>query len=684
MHIQRLDPEKLFEAYGVQVQMLYPWQDVVEPPFGAAWAVVPPGGQTKHHAHQEGETFFFAKGQGVMRIGDDSHEVKAGDVVFQPPFNHHILVNTSETEEMLFLTVWWEDLRLWAGKKDGPAPDALAAAESSRPKRVMVSAAPPTPNGDLHVGHLSGPYLAGDIHARYLRSRGVDARYIFGTDDNQSYTKTNGARLGLGPQEAADKLAGEIKGTLDAAGIELAEYVRPNSSPHHVRMTQEFFRTLYDGGHLVAKETPTPWCETCERYLYEAYIRGRCPHCGSPSGGNLCEDCGRPNDCVDLLDPVCTQCGSPPARRNFTRLFFPLSRWAEELKEFHLKAGMNPSLRSLCEQVIAAGLPDMTVTHVSDWGIPVPVEGFEDQRIFVWCEMAPRYFSYAEHLGGRDAYWKSPDGEFVHCFGFDNGFYYAVFLPAMWMAYDRNLKLPAAFIMNEFYRLDGLKFSTSRRHAIWGRELLADVPPDVMRFYLCWTAPEVEGTNFTLADFEAVCDRELGGSWQSWLTGLGEKVRRDCGGKVPSTGDWTAEHRRFFNRLEALTAEAAEAYEARTFSPQRAARVLSEVVREARRFGKAEENWSRVPDRGEERRTAVALGLLAAKQLAVLAAPILPEFAARLWRDLGYETPLEGHRWEERPAWVPSGQRIGNLGDPGQPYFPDVRESLETRRQPAA
>ncbi|HEX6901436.1 MAG TPA: class I tRNA ligase family protein [Thermoanaerobaculia bacterium] len=671
MHIQKLDSAKLFEAYGIQVQMLYPWEGVVEPPFGAAWAVVPPGGSTKHHAHQEGETFFFVKGRGVMRIGDDSTEVQTGDVVFQRPFQQHTLENTAD-EDLLFLTVWWEDLRLWAGRRE--------EGKAERPARTMVSAAPPTPNGDLHVGHLSGPYLAGDIHARYLRLRGVDARYIFGTDDNQSYTKTNGVRLGLGPQEAGDKLAGEIKATLEAAGIELAEFVRPNASPHHVRMTREFFRKLYDDGHLEARETLSPYCETCERYLYEAYIRGRCPHCGSPSGGNLCEDCGRPNDCVDLLDAVCTQCGEPPARRSFTRLFFPLSRWADELREFHLKVGMNPSLRSLCEQVIAAGLPDMTVTHVTDWGIPVPVEGFEDQRIFVWCEMAPRYFSYAQHLGDWEAYWKSDDAEFVHCFGFDNGFYYAVFLPAMWMAYDRNLKLPAAFIMNEFYRLDGLKFSTSRRHAIWGRELLADVPADVMRFYLSWTAPEVEGTNFTLEDFQETCDRELG-AWEDWLSGLWQRVGRDFGGKVPSTGDWTEEHRRFFNRLEELSAEAAAAYEARTFSPQRAARVLCELVREARRFGRAQESWRRVPARGEERRTAAALELLAAKTLATLAAPILPELAARLWRDLGFKTEIGEHRWEERPSWVPSGQMLEN---PDAPYFRSVRESLAARKQPAA
>ena len=675
MHIQSLDPEKMFEAYGIKVQMVYPWEGVVEPPFGAAWSVVEPGGQTKHHAHQEGETFFFVKGQGRVQIGDDTRDVKAGDVVFQPPFHQHTLVNTSESEDLVFLSCWWEDLKLWTGRKEGEAKQAKC------PVRTMVCAAPPTANGDLHVGHLSGPYVAGDVHTRYLRLRGVDARYIFGTDDNWSYVKTNGARMGLGPQEAADKVAGEIEATLKAAGIQLEELVRPNTSPHHVRMTQEFFRRLYDNGHLVAREVASPWCDTCDRYLYEAYIRGRCPHCGSPSSGCICEDCGRPNDCADLVGAVCTQCGNTPSRRNFTRLFLPLARWENELREFHRKTPMDTNLRTLCEQILAAGLPEMTVTHVTDWGIPVPVEGFEDQRISVLCELAPYYFAYAQHLGDWEAWFKSPDAEVVHFIGFDNAFHYAIFLPAMYMAYDQEVRQASAFISNQFYRLDDLKFSTSRRHAIWGRELLADVSSDVARFYLAYTRPEVESTSFTLAEFAATCDRELGGTWQSWLSSLGDKIRRDFGGKVPATGDWTDEQRRFYHRLETLTAEAAEAYEAPTFSLQRASRVLCEIVREARYFGKSQEGWRRVPTRSEERRTVAALELLAAKTLAVLASPILPNFAAQLWQGLGYGTPLAGQRWEETPTWVPAGQPIGNLGEH---YFQNVGEALRRSGKLAA
>jgi methionyl-tRNA synthetase len=675
--IQSLDPEKLFEAYGINVQMLYPWEGVVNPPFGAAWAVVKPGEQTKHHAHQEGETFFFASGRGVLRIGDESREVKAGDVCYQPPHTRHTLENASDRDDLVFLTVWWEDLGLWAGQEEAPA---------ERPKRALVTAAPPTPNGDLHVGHLSGPYLAGDIHARYLALRGVEAHYVFGTDDNQSYVQTNGARLGLPPQESADRLAADIAATLEAARIEVDPFLRPNASKWHGPLVQEFFAKLYREGKLEAREALSPWCESCERYLYEAYIHGRCPHCGSPSGGNCCEDCGRLNDCIDLVDAVCSQCGATPSSRPFTRLYFPLSRYADVLSEYWGSVAMNANLRSVCERALAEGLPDVAVTHVADWGLPVPVPGFEDQRIFVWFEMAPRYLAYAAHAagdGGRwEDFWKSGDAQVVQCFGFDNAFYYAVFMPALYRAFDPRLRLASAFLMNEFYRLDGLKFSTSRRHAVWGRELLARVPADVLRFHLAATGPEVERTNFTLEELADGVERELLGSWQPWLGELAARVREEFDGRVPSTGDWTEEHRRFFGRLESLTADAARAYEARTFSPQRAVSALCELVREARRFGKAEESWRRVPSRGEERRTAAALELLAAKLLAVAAAPILPDFAERLWCDLGFVEPLESHVWEDRPSWVPSGQAVGALA--AEPYFPEIREAIAASRRPAA
>lgn len=678
MRIQHLDPLKLTRAYDIACQSIYPLDGAAGMPFGAAWALVKPGERTKRHHHQDGETYFIARGRGVIRVGDEPTAVQAGDVIYLLPFEEHTITNSLEDEDLLFVTVWWEDVATWTART-GVEPRKTAP-------RVMVTAAPPTPNGDLHVGHLSGPYLAADIHARYRRSRGADAHYVCGTDDNQSYVARKAEQLGLTPEGTADTMARSIELTLQAARVDLALFVRPNQSPVYSQIVAQLFQKLHDDGKLVARETLCPYCEPCQRYLFEAHIQGRCPHCNTATGGNSCESCGRPNDCLDLLDPTCTRCGAAPTRRPFTRLFFPLGEHAAMLEEYHRSVAMPPHLRTLCQRVIAAGLPDIAVTHVADWGIPVPLAGFEDQRFYAWFEMAPRYLAYAEQLaaalgapGGWARTWKDDDARVVQCFGFDNGFFYALFVPALLRAFDPEIRLASAFLMNEFYRLDGLKFSTSRRHAIWGRDLLSRSPADVVRFYLAYTCPEVEGTNFTLDEFNAVTGRELHGSFHTWLVELGARVAHEMGGKAPSVGDWTEEHRRFYRRLEGLVAEAADAYDVSAFSPQRAARVLCALVREARRFGKAEEHWADVPGRSEERRTGIALELLAARTLVILAAPIMPDFASRLSRALGFAEDA-APRWEEQPRWVPAGQRIGDLDAVG---FAPASEALLARRSAA-
>src|SRR3954469_22277844 len=65
----------------------------------------------------------------------------------------------------------------------------------------------------------------------------------------------------------------------------------------------------------------------------------------------------------------------------------------------------------------------------------------------------------------------------------------------------------AGVVVNEFYRLDGQKFSTSRDHAIWADEFLAEQDPGVVRAYLAWDAPNHDETDFTRAGFAAFQER---------------------------------------------------------------------------------------------------------------------------------------------------------------------------------
>jgi methionyl-tRNA synthetase len=65
----------------------------------------------------------------------------------------------------------------------------------------------------------------------------------------------------------------------------------------------------------------------------------------------------------------------------------------------------------------------------------------------------------------------------------------------------------SGLVVNEFYTLDGAKFSTSRNHAIWANELLHKEDPSIVRLYLAWDRPDRYRSDFTWHSFQAFADR---------------------------------------------------------------------------------------------------------------------------------------------------------------------------------
>ena len=555
-------------------------------------------------------------------------------------------------------------------------------------KKVLVSAPPPTANGDLHVGHLSGPFLRADILTRYLKMRGVEAYCLCGTDEHQSYVAFRAEQLGLTPTETVDRFGDAILRTLKAACIDVDVYLRPSQSTGHIRLTQGIFASLYANGKFITKEAPALYCQNCDRYLFEVYVCGECPHCGKGTCGNACEGCGKPNDCIDLRNPICNRCRATPVTRLARRLYFPLRAYEQQLRAYYESVEMNCHLRTLCEEMLEQGLPDIPMSYPSDWGIPVPIYGFDNQRINCWFEVGACLLSATQALTqklGLNASWRhlwhSDDVQVVKFCGFDNGFYYSMLIPAIFLAYDPKIRLAQTFLINEFYRLDGLKFSTSRDHAIWGRELLSQASADTVRFYLALTGPETEQTNFTIDEFEETVQRELIDNCQSWLHELAITLETEYEGIVPAARVWTDEQHQFYDQLEGFTTEAAAAYEPNTFSPRRAARVLIELVRAVQSFGEAKEHQRKPGRPPAVQQTTMALELAAARTLALLAAPIMPEFSASLWRDLGNKTPIFECGWEERPRLVRHGRLIDHLD---RQYFPTINSRSTLPAAPPA
>ncbi|MGH8896622.1 MAG: class I tRNA ligase family protein [Egibacteraceae bacterium] len=495
---------------------------------------------------------------------------------------------------------------------------------------VWLTATPPTPNGELHIGHMAGPYVAADVLRRYLRAEGTAVLMTTGLDDHQSYVPVRGLLDGRTAEQVADGYGERIIRAWREAGVDFDRIVEPRTMPGYAEFVQAFFHKLHDRGVIQPRTRPLPYCDACERWLYEAYVVGRCPHCDERSNGNACERCCRPNECGDLRDPRCVRCGQPAEVREQTRLFLPLEPFAERLSRFWAQVNMPPHLRALCERMLHDGLPEIAVSHPADWGIPVPVLGFEDQRIYVWVEMAPGY------LLGYDADTASPASGPVQFFGIDNGYFHAVLFPALFLAWDEDVPLPTAFVVNEFYRLEGKKFSTSRQHAVWALQGLAEAGSDVLRFHVLRDRPNGRQTSFDRGDLARVRDH-LDTGWNSWLCGLVDAVSEETGGVAPEQQPAGVGWRLLHGRLTRLAEELRESYSVAGFDPRRAVDLLDEVVRCGRDFGFVHQYERDRPTETLAYRSALAGQLAVAAALAAWAAPVLPTGAARLSELLGVE-----------------------------------------------
>jgi methionyl-tRNA synthetase len=618
MLIQKSTPAT---SYGMECRHL-------QIPAGAAGGmecILKPGQQSVFHRHHESEIFVIVSGKGRLAVdGKDAGEVGPGDIIYLQPFEGHALRNLSDTEQLVFTALYWE-------KQD------VVASFVPLPSRVLIFSTPPTPNGDLHLGHLSGPYIGADIYRRYLHQKGVEAIHITGRDDNQTYVKRIAVAENRTPEVVADDYAMRIRDTWTKADIPLDFFSGPKESLMYQEQLSSMIVRLFERGVIVAKTVDELYDIRTGFSLHEGYIKGTCPHCGASSDGNACEQCGRPNDCVDLLNPVPTLSGIEVGRRQIRKLYFRMSAVAVGLVDLVARSNMSTRARALSFGMLADGLPDICISHRSDWGIRVDIPGFEDQVIYVWFEMAAGYLAADRQASPERPFFADHKSSIVHFYGFDNTYYHTLLFPAIYLALGGNPNVPANHVINELLFLRGEKFSTSRRHLIWGQKLLAHVPSDYVRWGLSRTRPELKNENFDLDRFIADTNTFFVDRLQGWLKRSLTHLAERHDSVVPEPGAWTQKHTAFHREARYLAEGAEHGYQVDSFSPQTVTRRLEELVQVADDFFATQCRHEASTAMKDHHRTSIALNFWAMGLFARLAMPIAPETGQRILALLGLE-----------------------------------------------
>ena len=111
-------------------------------------------------------------------------------------------------------------------------------------KRTLVTCALPYANGPVHIGHLAGAYIPGDIYVRYLRMRGEDVVFVCGSDEHGVPITIKARAQGVTPQDIVDKYHQVMKDAFTGLGINFGHQLRHLFPDHFQGARRERFRVL--------------------------------------------------------------------------------------------------------------------------------------------------------------------------------------------------------------------------------------------------------------------------------------------------------------------------------------------------------------------------------------------------------------------------------------------------------
>src|SRR5690349_18413227 len=118
-------------------------------------------------------------------------------------------------------------------------------------KLVVVTMPQPTVNGPLHLGHLSGPYVAADIAARAARAAGARVILSTGLDIHQNYVPLRAQHTGVPVEKMLAEFRAEIAETYRLAGIRHDNFTDPLAPGHDMIIDTLVNRLITSGAvHL--------------------------------------------------------------------------------------------------------------------------------------------------------------------------------------------------------------------------------------------------------------------------------------------------------------------------------------------------------------------------------------------------------------------------------------------------
>ncbi len=519
--------------------------------------------------------------------------------------------------------------------------------------KVLSAVAWPYANGPRHIGHVAGFGVPSDVFSRYMRMAGHDVLMVSGTDEHGTPILVAADEEGVTPRELADRNNRLIVEDLVGLGLAYDLFTRTTTGNHYA-VAQEMFRTVHRNGYMVERTTKGAISPSTGRTLPDRYIEGTCPICGADGArGDQCDSCGNQLDPTDLINPVSRINGEVPEFVETKHFFLDLPALADALgtwlDEREASGTWRPNVIRFSKNILDDIRP-RAMTRDIDWGIPVPLEGWEDQpskRLYVWFDAVIGYLSasveWARRLGEPDRWrdwWNDPDARSYYFMGKDNITFHSQIWPAELLGYNGQgsrggepgeygvLNLPTEVVSSEFLTMEGRKFSSSKKVVIYVRDMLERYQADALRYFICAAGPENQDSDFTWAEFVRRTNDELVAGWGNLVNRTATMIAKNFG-QVPEAGELTAEDKALLDAVEAAFGTVGSLLEQHRF--KNGIGEAMRIVGEVNKYVSDMAPWKLAKSTAEEDRSRLATILHVTAQTVsdcnLILAPFLPHSA---------------------------------------------------------
>jgi methionyl-tRNA synthetase len=533
----------------------------------------------------------------------------------------------------------------------------------SNGKKILVGVAWPYVNGEKHIGQIAGAYLPPDIFARYQRMVGNDVLMVSGSDTHGTPIMLKADAEGITPAQVVEKYHQLFVDGCLAMGLTFDLYTHTDTQ-NHWDVTQKIFLRHLEAGYVYQATQKQLYDAQANQFLADRYVEGTCPYCGyTDARGDQCDNCGRIYDALELKNPRSKITGNTDLEVRETEHFFldmgklngPLLDWINTGKA-HWRPNVLNFTRGQLKLEELRGRP---ITRDIDWGITIPLAGYDDKRIYVWYDAVIGYLSAAvewAHLVGDDNAWRAwwdahvnPEALIYNFIGKDNIPFHTIIWPGILMGYNdgsaEQLNLPYDVPANEYLNLGGGKFSTSRGNVIGWNSIMEEFQPDAVRYVLTAQAPETSDVEFTWQDFMDRINNELVANWGNLVNRMLGFAYKRFDGVIPTPGALDETDQALLAEIKAGFAGVGELYNGVKLKA-----ALTETRRLSQRVNQYLNDkapWKSIATDREATATAVYVSLQAIDWLKIMWSPILPHSSEQLHTMLGYQQPLFGRQYTE-------------------------------------